>query len=58
MSDDIEAVKNAASTIVDSEVGTENEPSSYLLVPFNDPGETFERLRIREVVIPKHQPEV
>lgn len=40
MSDDIEAVRNAASAIVDSEVGTENEPSVYILVPFNDPGAT------------------
>lgn len=58
MSDDLEAVKNAASAIIDSEVGTENEPSSYLLVPFSDPGETFERRRIREVVVTKHQPGV
>ncbi|TWW75015.1 von Willebrand factor A domain-containing protein 7 [Takifugu flavidus] len=37
MSDDIEAVRNATNAIVDSEVGTENEPSVYILVPFNDP---------------------
>lgn len=41
MSDDIEAVRNAASAIVDSEVGTENEPSVYILVPYNDPGVTL-----------------
>lgn len=40
MSDDIEAVRNATNVIVDSEVGTENEPSVYILVPFNDPGGT------------------
>lgn len=40
MSDDIEAVRNATNAIVDSEVGTENEPSVYILVPFNDPGGT------------------
>lgn len=38
MKDDIAAVKSAASTIIDSEVGTENEPSVYMLVAFNDPG--------------------
>lgn len=43
MSDDIEAVRNAASAIVESEVGTENEPSVYILVPFNDPGVTLGR---------------
>lgn len=38
MSDDIEVVKRTADSIIDSEVGTENEPSVYILVPFNDPG--------------------
>lgn len=37
MGDDIEAVKNVTSFIIDSRVGTENEPSVYILVPFNDP---------------------
>ncbi|XP_078121619.1 von Willebrand factor A domain-containing protein 7-like isoform X2 [Sander vitreus] len=37
MSDDIEAVKTVTSSIINSEVGTENEPSVYILVPFNDP---------------------
>lgn len=41
MSDDIAAVRNAATFIIDSEVGTENEPSVYILVPFNDPGRIF-----------------
>lgn len=38
MSDHIAAVKNAANFIINSEVGTENEPSVYILVTFNDPG--------------------
>ncbi|XP_040907014.1 von Willebrand factor A domain-containing protein 7-like [Toxotes jaculatrix] len=37
MSDDIETVRNVTSFIINSEVGTENEPSLYILVPFNDP---------------------
>lgn len=37
MSDDIDAVKSVTSTIINSEVGTEDEPSLYILVPFNDP---------------------
>uniref|UniRef100_UPI0037E7810C von Willebrand factor A domain-containing protein 7-like n=1 Tax=Semicossyphus pulcher TaxID=241346 RepID=UPI0037E7810C len=37
MSDDIEAVRNVVSSIIDSEVGTENEPAAFVLVPFNDP---------------------
>ena len=38
MRDDIEAVRNVTSTIINRKVGTEDEPSSYILVPFNDPG--------------------
>lgn len=38
MRDDIAEVKSATNSIIDSEVGTENEPSVYILVPFNDPG--------------------
>ncbi|KAM4546120.1 von Willebrand factor A domain-containing protein 7-like isoform 1-T1 [Odontesthes bonariensis] len=38
MSDDIKAVKSVTSTIIDNDVGTENEPSVYILVPVNDPG--------------------
>lgn len=38
MSDDIEAVKAVTSSIIDSEAGTDDEPSFYILVPFNDPG--------------------
>ncbi|XP_053298127.1 von Willebrand factor A domain-containing protein 7 [Pleuronectes platessa] len=37
MSDDIEAVRSVTSSIINSEVGTENEPSTYILVPFGDP---------------------
>uniref|UniRef100_A0A673BN34 VWFA domain-containing protein n=1 Tax=Sphaeramia orbicularis TaxID=375764 RepID=A0A673BN34_9TELE len=37
MRDDIDAVKSVTSTIINSEVGTEDEPSLYILVPFNDP---------------------
>ncbi|KAM9846421.1 uncharacterized protein ACBR49_009718 [Aulostomus maculatus] len=38
MSDDIGAVRDVTSTIINSQVGTENEPSFYILVPFSDPG--------------------
>lgn len=51
MSDDIEAVRNAASAIVDSEVGTENEPSVYILVPFNDPGVTLGRRQTGRAIL-------
>ncbi|KAM6907233.1 von Willebrand factor A domain-containing protein 7-like [Xenentodon cancila] len=37
MGDDIEAVRKATTSIIDSKVGTEDEPSLYILVPFNDP---------------------
>ncbi|XP_061557926.1 von Willebrand factor A domain-containing protein 7-like isoform X2 [Phycodurus eques] len=37
MSDDIAAVQSATSSFIDSQVGTLNEPSSYILVQFNDP---------------------
>ncbi|XP_017292677.1 von Willebrand factor A domain-containing protein 7 [Kryptolebias marmoratus] len=38
MSDDIDVVKTVTSSIINSDLGTENEPSAYILVPFNDPG--------------------
>lgn len=38
MKDDIAEVNSAASAVIDSAVGTENEPSVYMLVAFNDPG--------------------
>ncbi|XP_068572632.1 von Willebrand factor A domain-containing protein 7-like [Cebidichthys violaceus] len=37
MSDDIAAVRTVTSSIINSEVGTEDEPSVYILVSFNDP---------------------
>ncbi|TKS82850.1 von Willebrand factor A domain-containing protein 7 [Collichthys lucidus] len=37
MSDDIEVVKTVTSSIINSEVGTKDEPSLYILVPFDDP---------------------
>ncbi|KAM4620396.1 von Willebrand factor A domain-containing protein 7-like [Polymixia lowei] len=37
MSDDIAAVKRVTSLIVSSTVGTKDEPSVYILVPFSDP---------------------
>lgn len=38
MSDDIAVVKTVTSSIIDNKVGTEDEPSVYILVPFSDPG--------------------
>jgi von Willebrand factor A domain-containing protein 7 len=37
MGDIIDAVKQQAIQIVDSRIGTPNEPSKYVLAPFNDP---------------------
>ncbi|KAA8586838.1 hypothetical protein FQN60_000674, partial [Etheostoma spectabile] len=37
MRDDIEAVKAVTSSIINTKVGTEDEPPVYILVPFNDP---------------------
>ncbi|XP_033834539.1 von Willebrand factor A domain-containing protein 7-like [Periophthalmus magnuspinnatus] len=37
MRDDIAAVKEVTSEIINKRVGTKNEPSLYILVPFNDP---------------------
>ncbi|XP_033995612.1 LOW QUALITY PROTEIN: von Willebrand factor A domain-containing protein 7-like [Trematomus bernacchii] len=37
MSDDIDAVQAVTSSIINSGVGTEDAPSLYILVPFNDP---------------------
>lgn len=39
MSDDIATVLILTNNIINSKVGTEDEPSLYILVPFNDPGE-------------------
>uniref|UniRef100_A0A4W6FN58 von Willebrand factor A domain containing 11 n=2 Tax=Lates calcarifer TaxID=8187 RepID=A0A4W6FN58_LATCA len=38
MADDIATVSNVTASIINSKVGTEDEPSVYILVPFNDPG--------------------
>ncbi|XP_030294743.1 von Willebrand factor A domain-containing protein 7-like [Sparus aurata] len=37
MRDDIAAVRTVTSSIINSKVGKEDEPSVYILVPFNDP---------------------
>ncbi|KAM4603595.1 von Willebrand factor A domain-containing protein 7 [Polymixia lowei] len=37
MSDDIEEARNVVYEIIDSKKGTQDEPSEYILVPFNDP---------------------
>lgn len=39
MVDDIEEAKRVTYNIIDSKKGTQDEPSEYILVPFNDPGE-------------------
>lgn len=41
MGDDIEAVRDVTSSIIDRKVGTEDEPSVYILVTFSDPGRIF-----------------
>lgn len=38
MSDDIAEAKRVSLNIIESKQGTEQEPSAYILVPFNDPG--------------------
>lgn len=45
MSDDIAAVRETTSFIIDSKRGTPDEPSVYILVPFNDPGERWDESR-------------
>ncbi|XP_054610407.1 von Willebrand factor A domain-containing protein 7-like [Dunckerocampus dactyliophorus] len=37
MSDDIAAVQNATSSLINSVAGTDDQPLSFILVPFNDP---------------------
>lgn len=41
MSDDIAEARKVVYDIIDSKKGTQDEPSEYILVPFNDPGMTF-----------------
>lgn len=38
MSDDIAEAKRVSLGLIDRKQGTEEEPSAYILVPFNDPG--------------------
>lgn len=37
MADEIAEAKRVAHNIIDSKKGTQDEPSEYILVPFNDP---------------------
>ena len=39
MADDIVAAKEMIYKIIEYKRGTQDEPSEYILVPFNDPGE-------------------
>ena len=47
MTDDIVEARRVIYDIIDSRKGTQDEPSEYILVPFNDPGKTFGTLLIR-----------
>lgn len=38
MSDDIDEARSVIYEIINSKKGTQDEPSEYILVPFNDPG--------------------
>lgn len=38
MGDDIAQAREVINQIIDSKKGTQDEPSDYILVPFNDPG--------------------
>lgn len=39
MSQEIAEAKRLSNVIIDKKKGTQDEPSEYILVPFNDPGE-------------------
>ncbi|KAM4726270.1 LOW QUALITY PROTEIN: von Willebrand factor A domain-containing protein 7-like [Anableps anableps] len=41
MGDDIATVKDVTASIIDSKLGTQDEPSVYVLVPFGDPVNIF-----------------
>ena len=41
MSDDINTARNTVYEIIDSQKGTQDEPSEYILVTFNDPGMNY-----------------
>lgn len=45
MSDDIAQARKIVHEIIDSKKGTQDEPSEYILVPFNDPSKMFLLLR-------------
>lgn len=51
MSDDIEEARAVAYEIIDSKKGTQDEPSEYILVPFNDPSMTSFILYLRLIII-------
>ena len=38
MSDEIEEAQRMMYKIIESKLGTQDEPSEYIMVPFNDPG--------------------
>lgn len=46
MSDDIDEARKVVFEIIDSKKGTQDEPSEYILVPFNDPGRNPEFLML------------
>lgn len=45
MADDIAQARKIVHDIIDSRKGTQDEPSEYILVPFNNSGMTFVLLR-------------
>lgn len=51
MSDDIAEARAVVYEIIDSKKGTQDEPSEYILVPFNDPSMSSLVLLIRLVVL-------
>ncbi len=46
MSEDIKEARSIVYQIIDSKKGTQDEPSEYILVPFNDPGMNLSTLLI------------
>lgn len=50
MVDDIEEAKRVTYNIIDSKKGTQDEPSEYILVPFNDPSECSKKTAQMEYV--------
>ena len=41
MGDDIAEVQRIINKLIDKAKGTQDEPSEYILVPFNDPGKIY-----------------